>query len=416
MGMRNIRVAPYFRDQVTPRMREMVNHILDTGILSHGEYSQEFERRFSTEHGCAYGILSNSGTSALQVALQAMKEIHHWHDGDEVIIPATTFVATANIVVHNRMVPVFVDVDSLTYNIDPALIERAITPKTRAIIPVHLLGQPADMSSVIDIAHNHNLKVIEDSCECIFVNHREKPVGSWGDIGCFSFYVAHLLVTGVGGMCTTSNPFYAARIRSLVNHGMDMAQLNPGENFTPRPNPNRRFFFSSVGYSYRITELDAALGLAQMDTIRESIERRWGNAQSLTTGIQTYVNLEYPEDPIRLSHLHVPMETENAWMMYPIVLRRGLDKEPLMAHLNARGIETRDLLPLINQPAYARSLFSEDYPVSQWLIESGFYVGCHQGLTLADMDTIVQSLKDYFDTDRERTQRENSRAPAALPA
>jgi len=409
--MRNIGVGTF---QTTPRMRELINQVLDSGRISYGPLSQEFERRFSEAHGCEYGILSNSGTSALQVALQAMKEIHHWRDGDEVIIPATTFVATANIVLHNRMTPIFVDVDSLTYNIGPALIERAITPKTRAIIPVHLLGQPADMSAIVDIAHRYNLKVIEDSCECMFVNHREKPVGSWGDIGCFSFYVAHLLITGVGGMCTTNNPFYAARIRSLVNHGMDMAQLNPGENFAPRPNPNRRFFFSSVGHSYRITELEAALGLAQLDTIRESIETRWRNALQLTEGIGRLVDRYAGLDPIQIPFEH--FARPNAWMMYPIVLRRGLDKEPLMAWLNQRGIETRDLLPLINQPAYARGLFSEDYPVSQWLIESGFYCGCHAGLTLADMDAIVQSLKDYFDTDRERTQRENSRAPAAVSA
>jgi len=378
-------------------MYSLVAEVLDSGRISYGPLSLEFEQRFSAAHDCAYAILSNSGTSALQVALQALKELHHWNDGDQVIVPATTFVATANIVLHNRMVPMFVDVDPLTYNINPDLIERAITDRTRAIIPVHLFGQPADMTRILHIARAHNLKVIEDSCEAMFVSHNGCKVGSLGDIGCFSFYVAHLLVTGVGGLCTTRNPEYAAKMRSLVNHGMEMQHLNPGENFSPRPNPGRRFKFDSVGHSFRITELEAALGLAQLDDIEQALSIRARNARHYHAGITNAINPHFG-NPLQVAT--VAEGNEHAWMMYPLVLNKrdgaNVSKEPLMAYLNERGIETRDLLPLINQPAYRRRLRPKDYPVSQWILESGLYVGCHQDLTPADIQYTLDQLSDYF--------------------
>lgn len=387
--MRSVSVGTF---KASDKTRELIARVLDSGQVSYGPLCQEFERRFAEMHESRYAILSNSGTSALQVALQALKEIHLWNDGDTVIVPATTFVATANIVLHNRMIPTFVDVDPLTYNIDTALIERAITDRTRAIIPVHLFGQPANMLRVNEIAQAHKLKVIEDSCEAMFVRHNGAMVGALGDIGCFSTYVAHLLVTGVGGISTTSNPDYAARMRSLVNHGLELSHLNPDENFAPRPTPGRRFKFSSVGHSYRITELEAALGLAQLDGVNTMLDDRRHNASHLTLGLRQinrkyHAGLQLPE---------VSEGNECAWMMYPILLPIGQSKEPLMAHLLAAGVECRDMLPLINQPAYKRRVFPSDYPISQWLIESGFYVGCHQNLTPDDIQYVIDSIAEFY--------------------
>lgn len=387
--MRNVTVGTF---RATDKTRELVNRVLESGQVSYGPLSREFERRFSDMHECRYAILSNSGTSALQVALQAMKEIHRWSDGDTVIVPATTFVATANIVLHCRMIPTFVDVDPLAYNIDTERIERSITDRTRAIIPVHLFGQPANMLRVNEIALAHKLKVIEDSCEAMFVRHNGTPVGALGDIGCFSTYVAHLLVTGVGGISTTSNPDYAARMRSLVNHGLELSHLNPDENFAPRPMPGRRFKFSSVGHSYRITELEAALGLAQLDGVSEMLEARRRNARHLELGIRQ-INRKHSagiQTPI------IEDGNEHAFMMYPLVLPSGQSKEPLMAHILEAGIECRDMLPLINQPAYRMRVFPEDYPVSRWLIESGLYVGCHQDLTPDDIQYVIDTIADFY--------------------
>lgn len=376
--------------RATPYMYSLVSEVLESGRITYGPKSLEFEQRFAALHGCAYAVLSNSGTSALQVALQALKELHRWERG-QVIVPATTFVATANIVLHNRLVPVFVDVDPCTYNLDVRQLERAITPETRAILPVHLFGQPADMTAIRALADARGLKVIEDSCETMFVTHAGRPVGSWGDIGCFSTYVAHLLVTGVGGLGTTNVPEYAAKMRSLVNHGLALDCLNPGENFSPQPAPGRRFRFETAGHSFRITEMEAALGLAQLDDVAPMLARRRRNARHLSAGIALLNegHGDYYQAP------EVAPGNEHAWMMYPIVLRRG-NRESLLAFLNQHGIETRDMLPLINQPAF-RHLNPADYPVSARLIEQGFYVGCHQDLEPEDIQRIIDGLGLWAD-------------------
>jgi dTDP-4-amino-4,6-dideoxygalactose transaminase len=367
----------------TNYMRSLISEVLDSGRISYGPLSLEFEQRFSALHGCRYGILANSGTSALQVALQALKEVRHWHDGDRVIVPATTFVASANVVLHNRMVPTFVDVDSQTYNINPELIEKAITPETRAIMAVHLFGQAADMTAIREIAARHNLAIIEDSCETVLATHRGRSVGSLSDVAAFSFYVAHILVTGVGGMATTNDPALAAKMRSLVNHGMELACLNPGENFAPRPAPGRRFRFETTGHSYRITELEVALGLAQLDDLPHTIQVRQRNARQLVQGLQN-INAHYRDA------FQTPVIAEgntHSFMMFPIVLKQG-DKEDLIRHLLESGVEVRDMLPLINQPAFWY-LQRGAYPVSANLIDNGLYIGCHQDLTTDDISNVA---------------------------
>jgi dTDP-4-amino-4,6-dideoxygalactose transaminase len=377
-------------------MRELITQVLDSGQISYGPMSREFETKFANLHGCTYAILSNSGTSALHVALQAMKEIHGWQDGDEIIVPATTFVATPNIVIHNRMKPVFVDIESLAYGLDPEGILEAWTPKTRAIIAVNLFGQACRLKEITEIASRLGMQVIEDSCETMFATHHKKPVGSWGDIGCFSTYVAHLLVTGVGGLSTTNNPDYAAKMRSLVNHGLQLEFLNPDANFSPQPMPGRRFQFDAVGHSFRITEFEAALGLAQLETWGNMIRTRRRNAAHLRAGLNNLVN-RYHDNPLILPET-LP-ENTHSWMMYPVILapKKGIliSKEPLLEYLNAAGIETRDMLPIIGQPSYA-ALDPFDYPISEWIRKSGFYVGCHQYLEPDDMQYVVEVFDDYF--------------------
>src|SRR6266404_3962543 len=163
--------------------KRLVNEVLDSNRLTYGPETKLFEREFAGRHSCRLGLYMNSGTSALQVALAACKEHYGWRDGDEVILPAVTFVATCNVIIQNGLTPVFVDIDPATFNIDPEKIEAAITPRTRAIMPVHLLGLPADMLSVMRIAREHKLAVVEDSAECMFATCNGKPVGSFGDVG-----------------------------------------------------------------------------------------------------------------------------------------------------------------------------------------------------------------------------------------
>ena len=390
--MKEIKVGTF---SVSDRARELVNEVLDSRRISYGPMSQEFEQRMAMLHGNKYGVLSNSGTSSLQVALQAMKELHGWEDGTEVIVPATTFVATVNIVLHNRMTPVLVDIEPDTYNINPAMVREAITDKTRAVIGVHLFGQQANMKELRKVLDGKPIKVIADSAECMFATHYTQPVGYWADISCFSTYTAHLVTTGVGGLSITNNPDYAAKMRSLVNHGRDGVYISIDDSDgKDREVTERRFKFDSIGHSFRITELEAALGLAQTEhgVWQAMIAKRQHNASALTSAL-------YPVRD-RIAIPKVGVGNTHSWMMYPLVLREG-DKWPLVHFLEEKGIETREMLPLLSQPIYQRLwgksvMVPNSTPVSEWVLRGGFYVGCHQTLDASDMQYIADTIISYW--------------------
>ena len=392
---------------ISRRAKELVLETLNSNRLSYGPLTQRFETEFARLHNCRFGIMSNSGTGALQIAVQAMKELHGWADGDEVIVPAVTFVATANIVLHNRMRPVVVDVEPTYYELDPNLLGSKITPRTRAIISVHLFGHPADMNPIREIAIHYGLKIIEDSAETMFASYNGQRVGSLGDIGCFSTYVAHLLVTGIGGINTTNDPEYAVRLRSLMNHGRDSIYISIDDDNEKsaeelRTIVARRFNFVSVGHSFRATEMEAALGLAQLEEWETIIAARRANAKSL---IRKLAHLD--------SSLQLPKVrpgSEHSFMMFPIVLRQE-SKGELVNFLEQNGVETRDMLPLTNQPVYHRLLdwHEDDYSVAKWINQNGFYVGCHQDLTEFDLDYMAELFERFF-----RQQPVGVRAGACL--
>jgi CDP-6-deoxy-D-xylo-4-hexulose-3-dehydrase len=379
---------------VSPLARRYVNEVLDSNRLSYGPFHRRFESAFAAEHDSKHSVFCNSGTSALQIALQALKEKHGWADGDEVIVPSVTFIATSNIVLHNRMVPVFADVDPRTYTLDPAKFEAAITPKTRAVIPVHLLGLPADMDPISAIARKRGLSVIEDSAETMFAKYKGRKVGSLGDIGCFSTYIAHYIVTGVGGLATTSDPDLAVRLRSLMNHGRDSIYLSidddkDAEGAKLHEIVAKRFQFVSVGHSYRATELEAALGLAQLEEKDGIVAARTGMAARLSAGLKEFEG--------RLQLPFSPPDRDHTFMLYGLVLKNE-DKAPLVNFLEDRGVETRDLLPLLNQPVY-KKLFGDlesKFPVAKHLNRSAFYIGCHQYMTANDADYVIAQFREFF--------------------
>lgn len=379
---------------VSPLARRYVNEVLDSNRLSYGPFHRRFEAAFAAEHDSKHSVFCNSGTSALQIALQALKEKHGWADGDEVIVPSVTFIATSNIVLHNRMVPVFADVDPRTYTLDPAKFEAAITPKTRAVIPVHLLGLPADMDPISAIARKRGLSIIEDSAETMFARYKGRKVGSLGDIGCFSTYIAHYIVTGVGGLATTSDPDLAVRLRSLMNHGRDSIYLSIDDDKDATGQKlheivAKRFQFVSVGHSYRATELEAALGLAQLEEKDGIVAARTGMAARLSAGLKEFEG--------RLQLPFSPPDRDHTFMLYGLVLKNE-DKAPLVNFLEDRGVETRDLLPLLNQPVY-KKLFGDlesKNPVAKSLNRSGFYIGCHQYMTANDADYVIAQFREYF--------------------
>jgi perosamine synthetase len=381
--------------KASEKARRYVNQALDSGRLSYGPFVQEFERRFAASHDCRYGIMSNSGTSSLLTALAALKEKFGWKDGDEVIVPAITFIATSNIVLQLNMTPVFVDVDPVYYELNPMLIEQAITPRTRCIIPVHLFGQPCDMDPILSIAQSRNLKIIEDSCETMFARYRGRLVGSFGDIGCFSTYIAHILVTGVGGLCTTNEPDLAVVLRSLINHGRDSIYLSIDDSKGRSAEElrmviARRFSFVRMGYSFRPTELEGALGLAQLEEMDANIKTRRANGRLLTDSLSRWSH--------RIQLPAIRPDTEHSFMMFPIVLRDE-PKTDLVNFLEQRGVETRDMLPLITHKFYQNlfALNEADFPIARWINQSGFYIASHQDLTRMEIEYIANVFDEFFE-------------------
>jgi CDP-6-deoxy-D-xylo-4-hexulose-3-dehydrase len=374
--------------------KQLVNEVLDSNQLTYGPMMKRFEAEFGKSHNCKFALYMNSGTSALHVALAALKDRHGWNDGDEVIVPAVTFVATSNIVLHNNLTPVFVDVEPNTFNIDPTKIEEKITKKTRAIIPVHLLGLPASMGLTMELAKTYRLSIIEDSCETMFAKYEGQTVGSMGDIGCFSTYVAHFLVTGVGGIATTNNPELAVDMRSLMNHGRDSIYISSlddqgveGEKL--QEIIAKRFSFIHVGHSFRCTEMEAALGVGQLARSAEIIRRRKEIADKFTKELSEF------EDRLQLPSC--PPDRTHSYMLYGLVLKNE-NKREFVNYLEDLNIETRDLLPLINQPIYKR-LFGNleaKYPVAKWLNSNAFYIGCHSYMTEEEVDFVIDAFRNYF--------------------
>lgn len=369
--------------RISERAKTYVAEVLESARLSDGPFRPRLEASMAALHDVRHAIFCNSGTSALQCAFAALRELDGWHDGDEVIVPAVTFVATANMVLANGLRPVFVDVDARTYNLDAGRLADAIGPRTRAIVPAHLFGLPCDMDAILAIARARGLRIVEDSCETMFVSYRNRPVGSFGDVACFSTRAGHLVNTGIGGFACTSDDRIAGIIRSLVNDGR-------AEWTATGASPlHKRFVFDRLGFSYRATELEAALAVAQLEEREAMLASRRRNA-ALLDRLLAPVGDELVQLP------SCPPDCEHAFAMYPLVLGAGArGKDPVLAHLGAHGIETRDLLPILSQATY-RHLCGVDpratFPVAWRLDACGFYVGCHEGLGEREIAHLATTL------------------------
>lgn len=351
---------------IGPKEKEYVNDVLASGWLSRHKYLPRFEQEVAKIHNHPYGMMTNSGTDALRIGLAVLKEVYGWQDGDEVIVPSVTFVATVNVVLQNRLTPVFADVDRTTYNINPQEIEKKISHRTRAIIPVHLFGLPADMNKIMAVAQANNLRVIEDSCECFGVHEIQ------GDMAAFSFYMAHHIQTGVGGVLTTGNKIYDQMARSYMNHG--------------RSARTDRFEFERVGYSSRVTEMEAALGCGQLERWEENIKKRRGIAERLIYQLSGLSD-----------HLDFAKEwLKSSWMLFPMVLKRK-NRDELMAFLLDKGIESRQMMPLLNQPVYRELADEKNFPVAQWINENGICLPCHPQLTDEQIGYMTDAVKEFFD-------------------
>lgn len=377
--------------------KKYVLDALDSQRLSQGKYVAKFEKQFANMHGHKYGIMCNSGTSALHLAILALKEKYNWEEDAEILVPAITFIATSNAVIHAGLKPVFVDVDIHTYNMDPDEIKKHITEKTRCIIPVHCFGMPCEMDRISEIAKKHNLRIIEDCAEAHFAKINGRTVGSFSDIMACSTYVAHTLTTGVGGVMCTSEPELAEILRSLVAHGRactcERCIASDGNQVCPKrlkTDMDRRFTFVRLGYSYRVGELEGALGLGQLERADEIMNARHENAEYLIQG------LEPVEEYIQLPR-H-PENIEHTYMMFPILVKKESprSKNEIVKDLEAKNIETRPMLPLLNQPIY-KEIFGDiekDYPNAEYIDKNGFYIGCHHGLGKEELDREIGAVRE----------------------
>jgi perosamine synthetase len=344
-------MIPVSQPKLSRREIDYVMDAVQSGwVSSLGAYIDIFEHKFAEFCGTRYAVSVCNGTVGLHLAL----EVLGIGEGDEVIVPDLTFVATANAVRMARGVPVMVDVRRDTYCIDPEQIVRAITPRTRAIIPVHLYGHPANMPLIMQIAREHNLRVIEDAAEAHGAAIGGTRVGAFGDCGVFSFYGNKIITSGEGGMITTNDADFYARARLLRDHAMSK---------------EIRYWHTELGYNYRITNLQAALGAAQLEQIGEFLAFRknlLARYREMLAPHGIECNPGVAADPVN-------------WMVCAVV--EGLDRnrrDGIIAAMRGRGVEARPFFfPMSMLPMYER----RDNPVSYQLSECGFNLPTFVGMT-----------------------------------
>lgn len=313
-------------------LKYLIDAFLSTWISSSGKYINIFEDKFSSYCECKFGVAVSNGTVALHLALMALGVGRE----DEVIVPDLTFAATINTVLHAQAIPVIVDVEPKSWCMDPVEVEKAITPRTKAIIPVHLYGQPCDMDALSKICKKHNLFMIEDCAEAHGAKYGGKRVGSFGDIGCFSFFGNKVITTGEGGMCVTNSRELDEKIRILKDHGMSR---------------QKKYWHDVVGYNYRMTNLQAAIGVAQVERIDAILEKRYQIEEQYRKVLN---NLEF----IELQRNNLPKRDKITWFVC-VLLAKGFNRGRYMEQLSQKGIETRPFFYSLSQMSiYRKYVFS----------------------------------------------------------
>lgn len=355
--------------------KKYLEQCIDTGwISSEGPFVREFETRFSARVGRRHGVAVCNGSAALDAAVAALGV----GEGDEVIMPTFTIISCASAISRLGATPVLVDCDPKTWNMTPSAVEARITPRTRAVMVVHIYGLPVDMDPLLNIARHHELKVIEDAAEMIGQTYRGKPCGSFGDLSTFSFYPNKHVTTGEGGMIVTDDDALAEKCRSLRNLAFS---------------PERRFFHEELGWNFRMTNLQAAVGLAQLERLDEFIHRK------------RHIFARYSELLSGVRGLQLPVArtdyAENINWVYGVVLDDAVtfDAVEAMRRLHKEGIGTRPFFwPMHEQPVYLRmGLFRDErYPCAERLARRGFYIPSGLALTDDQIFRVADAMKEVF--------------------
>jgi perosamine synthetase len=333
-------------------------------VSSLGKYVQDFEDRFAVYCGVRYGVATFNGT----VALHLLAATLNLGPGDEVIMPSLTYVATANAVRYTGAMPIFVDSEHDTWNIDPSMVEAAITPRTKAIIAVHLYGHPADMDPLRAIAAAHGLWLLEDAAEAHGAHYKGQPVGGLSDAAIFSFYGNKIITTGEGGIIVTNNQAWAERAFFLENQGRY---------------PENPYWHPELAYNYRMTNIQAAIGLAQLERIDELLAIRCRNAAHYTRRLAEIPGLILPPQ--------MPW-AENVFWMYSVIVEDefGLDRAELRVRLRQAGIDTRPFFyPVHTLPMYNTG---QSLPVAEELSRRGLNLPSGATLTAEQVDYICDTL------------------------
>ena len=384
--MNSKRSIPIVKPIIDEKEIELVSDVLRSGMLAEGSYNKKFESEFAKFTGAKYAISVCNGTSALIVALEALGI----KPGDEVITVGFTFIASANSILHVGAIPIFVDINPKTWNIDIEEVKKAITPKTKAIMPIHIFGLPADMESLKKIAKEHNLLIIEDACQAHGAKVNNEHVGTIGDIGCFSLYATKNLMAGEGGIIVTNNEKLANRCRSLKNHGREAGKFGGYDHYR-------------VGFNFRMTDFNAAIAYSQLNKLPKFLDIRKKNAELYKKLLSEIEELETQEVEAGIEHCN-----------YIFSCRLKTDKykvDEIVKFLRDNGIGSRPIYsnPVYLQPAYKDiknwkwSEFFDfpDYknlklPVTEKIAATHFEIPVNQAISLEDVEYVCLKLKQFF--------------------
>ncbi|MDX2163376.1 MAG: lipopolysaccharide biosynthesis protein RfbH [bacterium] len=386
-----------------------IRHLVDSSLdfwLTTGRYAEQFEREFAQFLGVRHALLCNSGSSANLLAVSALTspklEEERLKPGDEVITVAAGFPTTVNPIIQNGLIPVFLDVELATYDADLTLLEDAITPKTRAIMMAHTLGNPFDLDTVMRVAEKYRLYVIEDNCDALGARYNGRFTGTFGHISTVSFYPAHHMTMGEGGMVCTNRPKLKTLIESFRDWGRD-CWCAPGKDNTCGKRfewelgelpygYDHKYIYSHIGYNLKVTDMQAAVGVSQLRKVPEFIQARQRNWQRLRSGLNDLQDM-----------LILPEATQNSepsWFGFCIALRPELPVERVefVRYIEARGIRTRQLFGgnLVRQPAYKDVPFRivGSLTNTDTVMNRAFWIGVYPGLTDAHIDYAVDILHD----------------------
>lgn len=369
-GGKIIRTVPMAQVSLDHREIRAVEQVLKSGNLRAGQVTEKFESSFAAGAGARHAVAVSSGTAALHLACHALLS-----PGDEVIVPDFTFVATAAMVAAVGAKPVFADVDPRTFTLDPAEVERRITPRTRALVPVHLYGQPADITGLVRLARRHKLRIIWDAAQAHGAQFHGRDVGSFPDAVCYSFYPTKNMTTGEGGMVTTSNGSLDRQLRLLRSHG-----------------EADRYRHVRLGFNFRTTDIASAIGLVQLSRLEKAVRTRQRNARILNEGLQGIPGLQTPELVRGAGH---------AFSLFTICIDRrqaGMSRDDLAKALRLRCIQSavHYPLPLHRQPVFRGYGLDRDFPVSTRLAKSVLSLPVHPGVKEDDLRYIVQSVHEIL--------------------